>query len=395
MAHVAMERINHFLMSLALKIKSIILSFFLFLMATIVCASEVSLRDKIGQMLILGFQGKVVDEKSPIAQAIEKNNIGGVILFDFNQQSQTFDKNIESPEQVNRLNSQLQILTQKANRKYHRDNLPLLISVDYEGGNVNRLHPRYGFPEMPSAKDVGSMSLERADASAELMANTLKSTGFNLNFFPELDVNINPDNPIIGKKDRSFSSIPEVVTQYAQLYTEQFIKHQIHCSYKHFPGHGSSLSDSHLGFVDISDTWSEQELIPFLQLLSQPNHCDMVMIAHIVNRKLDMTGLPASLSYQIINGLLRRDLKFDGVVITDDMQMKAITNYYGLETAVTLSINAGADMLIFGNQLVEKFQDSTEIIDMIEQKVRSGEISEQRINEAYQRIVKMKRSFNY
>ncbi|HDS3837885.1 TPA: glycoside hydrolase family 3 protein, partial [Legionella pneumophila] len=205
----------------------------------------------------------------------------------------------------------------------------------------------------------------------------------------------NPDNPIIGKKDRSFSSIPEIVTQYAQLYTEQFIKHQIHCSYKHFPGHGSSLSDSHLGFVDISDTWSEQELIPFLQLLSQPNHCDMVMIAHIVNRKLDMTGLPASLSYQIINGLLRRDLKFDGVVITDDMQMKAITNYYGLETAVTLSINAGADMLIFGNQLVEKFQDSTEIIDMIEQKVRSGEISEQRINEAYQRIVKMKRSFNY
>lgn len=121
----------------------------------------------------------------------------------------------------------------------------------------------------------------------------------------------------------------------------------------------------------------------------------MVMIAHIVNRKLDMTGLPASLSYQIINGLLRRDLKFDGVVITDDMQMKAITNYYGLETAVTLSINAGADMLIFGNQLVEKFQDSTEIIDMIEQKVRSGDISEQRINEAYQRIVKMKRSFNY
>lgn len=208
-------------------------------------------------------------------------------------------------------------------------------------------------------------------------------------------MNINPDNPIIGKKDRSFSSIPEIVTQYAQLYTEQFIKHQIHCSYKHFPGHGSSLSDSHLGFVDISDTWSEQELIPFLQLLSQPNHCDMVMIAHIVNRKLDMTGLPASLSYQIINGLLRHDLKFNGVVITDDMQMKAITNYYGLETAVTLSINAGADMLIFGNQLVEKFQDSTEIIDMIEQKVRSGEISEQRINEAYQRIVKMKRSFNY
>lgn len=121
-------------MGLTLKIKSIILSFFLILVTTVACATEVSLRDKIGQMIILGFQGKVVDEKSPIVQAIEKDNIGGVILFDFNQQSQTFDKNIESPEQVNQLNNQLQILTQKANHKYHRDNLPLLVSVDYEGG---------------------------------------------------------------------------------------------------------------------------------------------------------------------------------------------------------------------------------------------------------------------
>lgn len=381
-------------MRLQLQIKYITLSFFLILITISFHATAVSLRDKIGQMLIMGFHGKVIDEKSPIAQSIEQDNIGGVILFDFNQQSQTFDKNIENPKQVKELNNQLQKITQIANRKHRRDNLPLLISVDYEGGEVNRLHPRYGFPEMPSAKDVGSMPLELANSSAELMANTLKSAGFNLNFFPELDVNVNSDNPIIGKKNRSFSSVPEVVTQYAQLYTQQFIKHQIQCSYKHFPGHGSSLSDSHLGFVDVSDTWSERELIPFLQMLSQPNHCNMVMIAHIVNRKLDTTGLPASLSYHVINGLLRHDLKFDGVVVTDDMQMKAITNYYGLDTAVTLSINAGADMLIFGNQLVEKLQGSKEIIDMIEQKVQSGEISEHRIDEAYQRIVKMKSSLN-
>lgn len=381
-------------MRLQLQIKYITLSFFLILITISFHATAVSLRDKIGQMLIMGFHGKVIDEKSPIAQSIEQDNIGGVILFDFNQQSQTFDKNIENPKQVKELNNQLQKITQIANRKHRRDNLPLLISVDYEGGEVNRLHPRYGFPEMPSAKDVGSMPLELANSSAELMANTLKSAGFNLNFFPELDVNVNSDNPIIGKKNRSFSSVPEMVTQYAQLYTQQFIKHQIQCSYKHFPGHGSSLSDSHLGFVDVSDTWSERELIPFLQMLSQPNHCNMVMIAHIVNRKLDTTGLPASLSYHVINGLLRHDLKFDGVVVTDDMQMKAITNYYGLDTAVTLSINAGADMLIFGNQLVEKLQGSKEIIDMIEQKVQSGEISEHRIDEAYQRIVKMKSSLN-
>ncbi|KTD59895.1 glycoside hydrolase family 3 protein [Legionella shakespearei] len=357
-------------------------------------AAEPSLRDKIGQMIILGFHGKVLDEHSSIADAIEQDNIGGVILFDYNQQSQTFDKNIESPEQVKKLNQQLQSWTQKANRLHHRANLPLLISVDYEGGQVNRLHPNYGFPVIPAPKMVGKMSLTDAQNVANLMTDALKSSGFNLDFFPSLDVDVNPDNPIIGRKERSFSSIPEQVGLYAQVFSNQFLAHNIQCSYKHFPGHGSSQDDSHLGFVDVTDTWSEQELIPFLQLLSQPQHCGMVMVAHIVNRKLDPTGVPASLSYTMISGLLRHDLKFDGVVITDDMQMKAIANYYGVDTAVTLAINAGVDMLIFGNQLVDKFQGSKELIDLIEQKVRSGEIPEQRIDEAYRHIVKMKQGIN-
>ncbi|MFI4918906.1 MAG: glycoside hydrolase family 3 protein [Legionellales bacterium] len=355
-------------------------------------ASEPSLREKIGQMLIIGFQGKVINEQSPIAHAIDKDNLGGVILFDFNIQSQTFDKNIESPAQVKQLNQQLQQLTEKSNKAHHRADLPLLISVDYEGGRVNRLHQRYGFPAVPSAKKVGEMTTTEANNIAQTMANTLQSTGFNLNYAPLVDVNVNSENPIIGKLDRSFSAVPDVVTQYAQIYGDQFIDHKIQCSYKHFPGHGSSLADSHLGFVDVTDTWSEQELAPYLHLLSQPNHCGMVMVAHIVNRKLDVNGLPATLSYNMITGLLRNQLQFNGVVVSDDMQMKAIADYYGLEHAVTLAINAGVDVLMFGNQLAEKPQDPSKIIDIIEEQVRSGAISEQRINEAYEHIVVLKQS---
>ncbi len=378
-----------------LNIKRLVFLSFLWLFAISLYAVEPSLRDKIGQMLIIGFEGKNIDSHSPIATAIDRENIGGVILFDFSVQSQTFDKNIESPQQVKLLNQQLQRITEEANKSHHRPNLPLLISVDYEGGEVNRLHQRYGFPEIKSPKAIAKMPLDEANDSAKRMAQTMRSTGFNLDFFPTLDVDVNPDNPIIGKLERSFSSDPEVVTQYAQLYSRQFLENQIECSYKHFPGHGSSVDDSHLGFVDVTDTWNEKELIPFLQLLSQPSHCHMIMVAHIVNRKLDLTGVPATLSPSIINGLLRHDLQFDGVVITDDMQMKAIADYYGLETALTLSINAGVDMLIFGNQLVDKLQDPKELVDIIEKKVHSGEIPEQRINEAYKRIVKMKESLRH
>lgn len=375
-----------------LNMKRLVCLLFLWMLAVSLYAMEPSLRDKIGQMLIIGFHGKSIDSDSPIASAINQENIGGVILFDFNQQSQTFDKNIESPQQVKLLNQQLQRITEEANKSHHRLNLPLLISVDYEGGQVNRLHQRYGFPEIESPKTIGKMPLDEANDSAKRMAHTLHSTGFNLDFFPSLDVDVNPENPIISKKERSFSSDPDGVTQYAQIYSRQFLSNQIECAYKHFPGHGSSVADTHLGFVDITDTWSEEELLPFLQSLSKPNHCHMIMVAHVVNRKLDITGAPATLSPAIINGLLRHDLQFDGVVITDDMQMKAIADYYGLETAVTLSINAGVDMLIFGNQLVDKLQDPKELIDIIEKKVRSGKIPVQRINEAYGRIVKMKQS---
>lgn len=355
--------------------------------------SEIGLRDKIGQMLLIGFDGKRVNDQSQIVKDIQEKNIGGVILFDYNSREKNYDKNIESPVQVQKLNKDLQHYTEQGNIQHNRPNLPLLISVDYEGGKVNRLKESYGFPATISAGDVGEKNIEDADTIAEAMAITLSEAGFNLNFAPVVDVNVNPDNPIIGKKGRSFSKDEHEVARYAGIFTRHFLNQRIQCAYKHFPGHGSSTQDSHLGFVDVTDTWQTYELEPYIQLLKDES-CGMIMTAHIVNRNLDDSNLPATLSHKILTDLLRKQLNFKGVIITDDMQMKAISDNYGLSEAMVLAINAGADMLIFGNNLTVEPKSADQLINIIESKIKTGEISEQRVDEAYHRIVALKKSLN-
>ncbi|KTD36501.1 N-acetyl-beta-glucosaminidase [Legionella nautarum] len=372
--------------------KLLILTGALLTMGQTLATESLSLRDKIGQMLIIGFDGKQVDNNSPIIKAINHDNIGGVILFDYNYRTDSFDKNIESPAQVKKLNDQLQQANERANQKYHRPQLPLLISVDYEGGAVNRLGKEYGFPETLPAAEVAKMKKEEVAGLADSMGRTLQDGGFNLNFAPDIDVNVNPENPIIGQLGRSFSADPAEVASFATIFSRYFLQHKSQCAYKHFPGHGSSNSDSHLGFVDVSESWQESELQPYKQLLGGNEGCNMVMTAHIVNRKLDESGLPATLSRKILTGILREQLQFNGVIVTDDMQMKAISDHYGLEKAVTLAVNAGADMFIFGNQLSKTPQDPKEVIDIIEAKVKSGEISQARIEDAYRHIRSFKDS---
>jgi beta-N-acetylhexosaminidase len=163
------------------------------------------------------------------------------------------------------------------------------------------------------------------------------------------------------------------------------------CVYKHFPGHGSSTEDTHAGFVDVTKTWQKYELDPYRALLQKPYHCPIVMTAHVVHTGLDSKGYPASISAAITKNLLREKLGFQGVVITDDLQMKAITDHYGLAEAIRLAVNAGADILVFGNQLVSTPQDPQQIVDIIYQDVMSGKISESRIDEAYQRVITLKK----
>jgi beta-N-acetylhexosaminidase len=346
-------------------------------------ATRVCLRDKIAQMLIIGFEEKEITKDSDIMHLIHQESIGGVILYQYN---------IESPEQVKHLNTRLQSLTHTANQSLGRPDLPLLISIDHEGGVVNRLTEALGFPATISAEKAAEKTHEAVEAIAEQMAVTLENAGFNLNFSPLLDVNTNSDNPIIAKKERSFSDNPKNVSAYAAIYSEKFLNHGVQCAYKHFPGHGSSTGDSHEGFVDVSKTWQSTELYPYQDLFNQPRHCGMVMTAHTVNRQLDESGLPATLSHKILTDVLRNQVNFNGVIVTDDMQMKAISEHYTLDKALTLAINAGADMVIFGNILTNTAQAPQEIINMIEAKVKSGEIKPERIDDAYQHIVTFKRS---
>ncbi|HVT62008.1 MAG TPA: glycoside hydrolase family 3 N-terminal domain-containing protein, partial [Legionellaceae bacterium] len=292
-----------------------------------------SLRYKIGQMLIIGFEGTHFSEDSAIAHAIQEDAIGGVILFDYHYQTKQFEKNIKNPLQVRRLNHDLQQFNTQSRTQNQEPLLPLIISVDYEGGQVNRLKEAYGFPATISPAEAGNMTPHAVAHAAEVMAETLQSLGFNLDFTPVVDVNITPQNPIIGQLGRSFSADPQKVAAYAKIYVETFAKFQIQCVYKHFPGHGSSLTDSHLGFVDVTDTWQDIELVPYQILLKNPTLCSMIMTAHIVNRHLDPSGLPATLSRPILSDLLRKKLQFQGIIITDDMQMKAIADHYSLETA--------------------------------------------------------------
>ena len=349
-----------------------------------------TLRYQIAQMLLLGFEGTQIDAHAPIAKAITEDGIGGVILFDYDYQAKQFGKNILNPQQVTQLNHTLQTLNTQARQRDHQPLLPLIISVDYEGGKVNRLKESYGFPSTISAAEAGNLSPEAVDKAAQAMAKTLTDLGFNLDFAPVVDVNVDADNPILGKLDRCFSSDGQTVSDYAKIYTKAFAKHNIQAVYKHFPGHGSSKADSHLGFADVTDTWQEAELLPYQALMADPTACQMIMTAHIINRKLDSSGLPATLSYKMLTELLREKLQYQGIIITDDMQMKAIADHYNMEAALTLAINAGADMIIFGNQLSTSIQDSQAIVDYIESEVKAGNIAEETIQQAYARIVAFK-----
>ncbi len=336
----------------------------------------------IGQMLIMGFAGYDVDEHSPVTEWIQRDAIGGVLLFDYDFPNQQFGKNLKNKTQIKSLNEKLYKYSLQANDD--KECLPLFIALDYEGGDIDRL--KYiddcvqTIPPVMQAKLSDDALLQEA----RIMAHTLKSLGFNLNFAPVVDLNLNDQVGIIGKRGRSFSNDPIEVIRAANQFVKAFKEHDIVCCYKHFPGHGSALGDTHEGFVDVTDTFDSKELIPYEVLLKERNAPIMVMTAHVVNHHLDNTGLPATLSYPILTGLLRNKLQYEGIIISDDLQMHAISNHYQLSEALARTINAGADMLIFGNQLGQI--NAPEVIDCIEALVESGEVQRSRVEESFQRI---------
>lgn len=341
--------------------------------------SDVSLDTKIGQMLMLGFRGTVLGPDDPFVTELRDLNLGSVVLFQYDTILKIFARNIESPAQLAALNQSLQTYAPT----------PLLISIDQEGGIISRLTEKNGFPATQSEQYYGTQNdLIATRAAAEAEGKVLRAANFNLNLAPVVDVNINPTNPIIGKYERSFSADPKIVTANAIASIEGYHAAGILTTLKHFPGHGSSLGDSHQGFVDVTTTWQTTELEPYRDIINA-GLADAVMTAHIFNSNLD-PQYPATLSKKIITGILREQLGYDGVVITDDMQMGAIRQYYGYPEAVELAIKAGVDILAIANNTIFEPDIAPRTVSIIKQLVADGKLSPARIDQSYQRILRLK-----
>jgi len=327
--------------------------------------NEQEIKKLIGRSIIIGFNGLTLT--SNLKKNIDKYNLGGVILFDKDYKTKNI-KNIKNPQQLKKLTFDIQSYS-----KYK-----MLISIDQEGGKVSRLNPKNGFSQIPSAKDISTKNIHEAKKEYKKLARNLKQEGINLNFAPVVDLAINPNNKVIVQLERSYSKNPTEVVKYASVFIEEQNRYGIKSVIKHFPGHGSSNTDSHKGFVDITNTWDEKELIPYKQLIKD-NKVDFIMTAHVFNKKLD-NKYPATLSSKINTNLLRKKLKFKGIIISDDLQMKAITKHYSLRERLKLAINSGVNILLFGNQLEKN--DLKTIIDTIYDLIEKKEINLSKIIES-------------
>ncbi len=340
---------------------------------------------KIGQMLMIGFRGLTLNQNKHIARDVQKYYLGGVVLYSVDLPSKRKQtRNIKNSAQLQQLNQDLQELS--------TDNL--LIGIDQEGGLVSRLSPKYGFPpKIPSAQVLGKLdNLDSTYYYSLKTAELLKSHHINFNFAPVVDVNVNPDCPVIGGIERSFSANVDKVTAHAAEVIKAHASQKVICSLKHFPGHGSAKTDSHKGFTDVTDTWTENELLPYKNLIEQKN-IQAIMTAHVFNAKLDK-NFPATLSKSITYDILRQDLKYDGFIISDDLHMGAIADNFELELAIEKALNAGVDMLMFSNNSPKAYDSEIvpKAINIIKKLLKEGKITEEQIDAAYNRIVALKSS---
>lgn len=339
-----------------------------------------ALRERIAQMVIVGFRGRTADEARSTLDQVSTLGLGGVVLFSVDQPTGG-PRNVESPEQLSALVESLQSAARLA---------PLIVAIDQEGGRVARLGPANGFPPPPqSAAELGrldDLAVTRAEGRAA--AEVLAAAGVTLNLAPVVDLAVNPDNPIIAALDRSFGVDPMKVAAQAGAFIEGHHDIGLRCTLKHFPGHGSSTGDTHQGVVDVTATWTDVELEPFATLVGD-GRADAVLTAHVFNARLDPDH-PATLSRATITGILREQLGWEGAVLSDDMQMGAIRDAYGYDEAVALAIEAGIDLLVIANQIVYEPDVAARTIDIVEGLIHSGRVSEARIDESWRRIAALK-----
>jgi len=329
---------------------------------------QLSLDEKIGQMILAGVQGTTLDDQAK--QMIADQKVGGIIFYGNNVTTLQGTANfVQSIKEANRSNP-----------------VPIFMSVDQEGGKVSRMPEEV--ESIPSNGKVGATKdAELAETMGKLLARQIQLAGFNVDFAPVLDINSNPNNPVIG--DRSFGSSAELVSRLGIAEMKGLRSEGMIPVVKHFPGHGDTSVDSHLDLPVVNKTekqLAEQEWIPFQAAVK--DHVEAVMVAHILFPKLDPDH-PASLSDVIIGEHLRGQFNYDGVVITDDLSMGAIAKNYKLNEAAIATVQAGSDILL----VAHSYESAKTIFDTLKNAVKNGKITESRIDESVYRILSLKQSY--
>ena len=337
-------------------------------------------------MLMVGFKGDSVTGDCDAARYVRDLKVGAIVLFDIDATGDATigSRNITSKERLTRMTAQLQAWA----------DYPLLIATDQEGGRVARLKPQYGFLPTVTAEYLGTVDNEDTTRYyASRIAREMRESGVNVNLAPVVDV-LNHDCAAVGHYNRCYSIDPQVIVRHAGWFIDENHRQGVLCTLKHFPGHGNAIDDSHYGFVDVTNAWTPVELEPFKMLINE-GKADLIMTAHLFNRNID-EDYPATLSSKTINGLLREQMGFDGVVVTDDLYMQAIRNQYSISTALELAINAGADLICAGNNISTGFEADRpfKLVDMIVNSVKEGRIPWERMEQSHERIMRLQEKIN-
>jgi beta-N-acetylhexosaminidase len=331
---------------------------------------------RLGNLLLVGFRGTTGEGNTDLERLLCQTRAGGTLLF---------GRNVVDAAQVAQLT---RWMTERARLCSGR---PLFIGVDAEGGRVMRLGTSAGYSATLSHQELGDANdLVVTELEARRIGGRLRDAGINWNLAPVVDVGYNPANPVVVGTGRSFGADPARVTVHARAYLAGLRAAGLLTALKHFPGHGSSFADSHLGFVDVTDTARpELELAPFRALMAE-GLVDVVMTAHVFNRRLD-SRYPATLSHATITGLLRDTLGWTGVVVSDDLRMGAIEQHYGLDEAAVLALAAGVDLLLIADDRLPDGRSAAAVaIAAVHRALTDGRLHPTTIESALTRIATLR-----
>jgi beta-N-acetylhexosaminidase len=327
---------------------------------------------RLGDLLLVGFHGTAGESSADLERLVCDARVGGVLLF---------GRNLVDPAQV-------AALTRWVARRGHAcAGRPPLVAADAEGGRVMRLGASAGYTPTLSHQQLGDANdLALTELEARRIGGRLREAGIAWDLAPVVDVGYNPANPVIVGAGRSFGADPSRVIAHTRAYLAGMRAAGVLTTLKHFPGHGSSFDDSHLGFVDVTATARPGlELAPYRALMPE-GVVDSVMTAHVFNRRLDRR-YPATLSRATITGVLRGELGWAGVVVSDDLRMGAIGEHYGLDEAAVLALNAGVDLLLVADdRLADGTSAATVILAAIRHALDSGRLDPATVEAALARL---------